>query len=713
MVASLVIAVSMACAGAPVRVESLLEEMVSLESWSRLPDPFYRLIVRSNGDQRSAEGSGEARGMGLPSVLQVDGRTEYVLFDEAGPGIISRVAIRSPVRGVLRVYLDQAAKPVIEGSLEEIAAGRIAPWEKPFSRVGGEGIDVEYPMPFAVRGRVSFEIEDPASVESLRYQVTGRQYEAGALVETFSAAGGYQATDAHRRAASILSGEESPDRQKGWDLRFPLVLSANHPSAEIQLPQGTGGVIGELRLKASTTNLESLRESILAISFDGRPTVRVPLVELFGSMAGGGGYRSLASEVTHEGELILRAPMPFVERAEIVLEGPGSSMAISSGREKRGALRRILKPRDNKNKSQRVVEPLVAPPAEVSVEGYAQVGPYQWNDRSVYFHAQWGPIIGSGSREKRNQQTLLLSGRGTYVGSSLFLSSPVRQPWEQVFEQVAVDAAEGGVWRGELDESFGATRQSLKLMEAGLRGLSRCDGPGFFGHSAQVSWRTLDAVSFTNSLRFDWQTSGLVPGVAAWGVHYWYADAWSAAPRPRLTLAEVAIPELPVRMVPKVAGAIEGESLVVIDAHGSKPAVENRIQDEQQGPWSEDAQLVWHGLAPGAELTLGFDAPRPGKYRVAAFFSKGVDYGIHQVMVNEQSAGDPIDFFDPQPMRMPTTDLGEFELRSTGNRLKVRVVSTSKSASPKSCTFGLDALVLTPVRPTSGADLSSAIPTRP
>ena len=160
---------------------------------------------------------------------------------------------------------------------------------------------------------------------------------------------------------------------------------------------------------------------------------------------------------------------------------------------------------------------------------------------------------------------------------------------------------------------------------------------------------------------------------------------------------DVSLPVLAERSVPRIAGAIEGEALTVIHADGESASVESRIHQESAGPWSDDRHLVWRGLSPGRELLLGFDAPQQGRYRVVAHFSQSTDYGIHRIAINDQSTGDPIDLFHPEPRRMPAVDLGEFDLRGTGNRLSIRVVSTSKSASPKSCRFGLDALVLTPV----------------
>ncbi|MBY0587591.1 DUF2961 domain-containing protein [bacterium] len=712
--ASLFLFATVAAQADSVTTESLLKEMVRLDRWSRLADPPYQMVIRTWGNDAGKSSAGKVGRPALPAIQQ-KGRTEYVLFDEAGPGTLARLLLPRVPTGVLRVYLDDLSKPTLEGTLDDLAAGGVAPFGPAFILNLDEQVDVEFPIPFALQGRVTLEVDDPAQTDEWVYQVSSRLYDSTTPVETFTPANFERIKPTLTRVENVLLGREPQEPTGAWDLRFPISLSASHPSAEIQLPKGTGGMIGELHLKVSASDPARLRESILAISFDGRTTVRVPVVEFFATMAGGGSYRSLASEVTADGEYIIRCPMPFVERAEIALEGPGSSQPVTlkdAPREKKGPLRRLLKPRESKRPIPSI-EPLVGAPPDVSVEGYALVGPYNWDARSVYFHACWQQET-SGGKEKNLGLQQRLSGRGTYVGSSLCVSSPTSATWGTAREEIVVDSQEPSSLPGaELADFFGVKDQPTERLLHGLRGLTRIDGPGFFGHSSFVRWRTLDAVPFSNSLRFDWLTQSVAPGVCLGTVHYWYEDAWSAAPQSRLQQVDVALPTLPPRDIPKIDGAVEGESLAVIRALGNKPTLENRIHEEHAGPWSQDADLVWHGIAPGNELVLAFDAPRAGKYRVMAYFSKGVDYGIHRVAVNDQSAGDPIDFFHIEPLRMPPYDLGEFELRPTGNRLQVRVVSTSKSASPKSCTFGLDALTLTPVGAGPNGPLSAAPPAVP
>jgi hypothetical protein len=422
-------------------------------------------------------------------------------------------------------------------------------------------------------------------------------------------------------------------------------------------------------------------------------------MELFGTVAGGGAYRALASEITDAGELVLRCPMPFVQRAEISLEGAGESPPVSVGRqEKRGPLRRLLRPREGKKSN--LVEPIVAPPEGLAVEGYALVGPYRWDQRSLYFHASWRQTPSLRGVRATTWESGASSGRGVFVGSTLVASSPNSDWWGQGAERWVVDSSGPEVLLGtSVVDHFGVTEQPVEPARGGLRGMARGGGPGSFGHTALFRWRTLDAIPFASGCRFDWHfdpATHLLP-LPAGAVCYWYADAWSAVSIPRLSREQVSWPTLPERRVPRIARAIEGEDLEVVHFDGEEPRTSSRIHDEAVGPWSGDADLNWRGLTPGRELVLSFEAPTPGRYRIKGYFSQGVDFGIHRLWVNDRPAGDPMDFFRAELGRTPAVDLGEFDLGAKGNRLSVRVISTSKIASPKSCRFGLDALVLTPV----------------
>jgi hypothetical protein len=68
---------------------------------------------------------------------------------------------------------------------------------------------------------------------------------------------------------------------------------------------------------------------------------------------------------------------------------------------------------------------------------------------------------------------------------------------------------------------------------------------------------------------------------------------------------------------------------------------------------------------------------------------------VHQIDVNGQAAGEPIDFYHDGVAPMAERELGVFELSARENRLGVRVIGCHEKAV-KGYMFGLDYLRIEP-----------------
>jgi hypothetical protein len=142
-------------------------------------------------------------------------------------------------------------------------------------------------------------------------------------------------------------------------------------------------------------------------------------------------------------------------------------------------------------------------------------------------------------------------------------------------------------------------------------------------------------------------------------------------------------------VVPRVAGALEGESLKVVRVTGT-------VEPQDWDSLSAGRHLWWHaGMKPGDQLVLSFPVAKAGKYRVLARFLRARDYGVHQLAINGRPAGDPKDFFNPAVRPSQETDLGVFDLKSGDNEFTVKVVGANEKAI-KAYMFGLDYLLLKP-----------------
>ena len=83
---------------AQVTLDSLLDEMISVEESARYPLVPYRCLQVSSYDRSSVSPDSPGwfannDGYGIVCTDTVDGRVERVMFDEKGPGAITRIWI--------------------------------------------------------------------------------------------------------------------------------------------------------------------------------------------------------------------------------------------------------------------------------------------------------------------------------------------------------------------------------------------------------------------------------------------------------------------------------------------------------------------------------------------------------------------------------------------------------------------------------------------
>ena len=99
------------------------------------------------------------------------------------------------------------------------------------------------------------------------------------------------------------------------------------------------------------------------------------------------------------------------------------------------------------------------------------------------------------------------------------------------------------------------------------------------------------------------------------------------------------------------------------------------------------------GMKPGDTLAVTFPAPKAGKYHVLGHFLRARDYGVHQLAINGQKAGEPMDFYNPDVKPTKEIDLGVYDLREGDNEFSATVTGANAKAVP-SYMFGLDYLLL-------------------
>lgn len=652
VVAFLSASVLSGCAGRVVTTRSLLSEMTDLGRMAEYPEPAYTCRQFSSYDRKSVspeddEGWFANRDAGQFLRTEERGdRTEHVMMDAAGPGAIVRIWSANP-KGVLRIYLDGSATPAVEAPMADVLGGKLPGIPGPIAGQRGRGWNSYFPIPYAEHCKVTTD------QGGSYYHINYRTY-TGPWTKVVSYRPGDLETLADEVAA-VAARLASP-RTGGGETPGPDDAMVLEPGAEFggPLADGAGRAIVGLRARVWADDVDAaLRSLVLTIETDGQRTVACPLGDFFGAAPGVNPYESLPMGVTDDGEMWSHWVMPYRDSATVRVRNTGD-------RTVRLWLRHTTQP-------------------------------YQWTNRSMHFHAGWKTEIDAPTMPKRDWNYATIRGRGVFAGASFSIANPVRNWWGEGDEKIYVDGEEFPSHFGTgTEDYYGYAWCCNERFAHAYHNQPRCDGPGNYGHTSVNRWHILDRIPFERDFRFDmelwhWHTK---TNVTMSVVSYWYARPGATSDHGPIRSEDLRLVTLPAYEPSRVAGAIEGESLRIIEQTGT-PAPQEIVG------CSGDRHLWWREAEVGDRLVLAFDAPSAGRYRVLARFVKAVDYGLIRMSVNGESAGGPVDFYNNGIALSKEMDLGTFTLSAGENRLAAEIVGANEKAVKKYM-FGLDYLRLEP-----------------
>ncbi|MEP0842102.1 MAG: DUF2961 domain-containing protein [Phycisphaerae bacterium] len=654
-----VLAVLAQAATAAVTIDSLLDEMVDLKRLAQLPDPAYVTKQFSSYDPASKTFSdyqgwyanGDA-GQFLRRENK-DGRTEFVMMDINGPGAIVRIWSANPA-GVLRIYLDGNAAPAIEAPMNQLLGGQFANLTRPIAGEYSRGWNLYFPIPYARHCKVT------SDQGRFYYHVNYRTYAEGTAVKTFEPGDlqrlSSKIEETARRLDSPREGAAPPADRKKTPFQADLAPGAEAVLAELN---GSLAICGLLTHLAAEDLAAAARGVVLKIAFDGEQTVEAPIGDFYGTAPGLTPYASLPLGITEPAEgkpqdLWCHWYMPFSKTARVA-----------------------VKNFTDKN---------------VKIDGAVATVPYEWNDRSLLFHAKWRIERNVPSRPFSDWQHLMANGAGRFVGGHLHIINNVKDWWGEGDEKIYVDGETFPSHFGTgTEDYYGYAWCSPERFVHAYHNQPRCDGPGNYGNTSVNRWHIVDDIPFTRCFRFDienwqWNLQGRNTRAA---ISYWYARPKSTDFFGPIIASDVRYDPVPEYPVFRVKGAIEGEQMRVLSKTGGKTEVQKGVAE-----WSEDGQLWWTQAKPGDKLELALRATEAGRKRVVARFTKAVDYGIVQLYVNGKKAGEPIDFYNNGVIPSPEIDLGEFDLQQGRNVLTVEITGTNPNSKGDRHMFGLDYVLL-------------------
>jgi len=635
---------------AEVSVESLLDEMTDLGRLTRMPEPCYITRQFSSYDRAARSPSdGWFANNDAGNYLRVEegaGRKEYVMMDAEGPGAIVRIWSANP-GGTLRVYIDQGSEPVLEAGMSKLLDGDLPGFPKPLSGVRGLGHNLYFPIPYAIRCRVT------SDAGGFYYHVNYRTYDKNTIVRSFVPGDLDRLSDRIQRLAGELASPRAagapPDG--GQTEHFDLTLA---PNAEERLAGLSGPrEICEFIVRLNAENrLTACRSVVLYMTFDGKQTVLCPIGDFFATAPGQNPFESLPLGVTPADppEMYCHWRMPFGRSARISVRNRG--------------------------------------PQTVHLAGSLKSNAYDWDEhRCLLFHAGWRIQKHLPSGPHSDWTHLETTGRGRFVGGALHLQNHNRNWWGEGDEKIYVDGeAFPSTFGTGTEDYYGYAWCSTELFTHAYHNQAYADRPDNYGDVCVSRFHIFDDIPFRQRFRFDlenWHIRSDTSTTRA-AVSYWYGSAEGSAGFTPPTAEDLQLEKMPTYVIYRVPGAIEGEKLEVLET--SAGAVRRQKNDK---PWSNEGQLWWDADKPGDRLTLAFDAPDPGRKHVLVQLTRYHDYAQVRLGVNGRMCPDVIDLYVPGVDFTGEIDLGEFDLARSQNTLTAEIIGANPQAT-KNYVFGLD-----------------------
>jgi hypothetical protein len=640
-----------------ISMSSLLDDMTNLSAMAEYPDPPYLTKQFSSYDHASTTPDNKETwfangdcGVYL-RVEEREGRKEWVMADMQGPGAIVRLWSANPA-GTIRIYLDGAEKPALEAAHTDLLSGKFPNLPSPIGSLVGMGWNLYLPIPYAKSCKVTCD------KDGQYYQVNYRTYPAGTEVKSFT----LEQLEAAKKEVAVVAKKlaEPQSIVRVPDSASVTKVSGTLPPEKtlnlVNRKDGAGAIIElnvQLDLPAEKREA-ALRAMVVKMTFDDQQTVEAPLGDFFGTAPGVNPYNSLPLSVKKNGMMYCHWVMPYEKTAVITLVNLGKEPV-----------------------------PLKSEVAAVS---------RKWTPNSMHFHACWKAEFDVPTRPMQDWSYLNVTGKGMFVGVAFFIDNPVKIWWGEGDEKIYVDGENFPSHFGTGTEDYYgyAWGCSEKWFHA-YHNQPRADGPGSYGRVSVNRFDILDRIPFTKSFKFDmelWHWADCKVNMAV--IDYYYGRPGAKDAFQPITPEQLVIRPMPEWISPKVAGAIEGETMKIIKKTGT-------VEPQNWEDTSDGKHLWWRGAQPKDELVLGFNVPKAGKYQVVARFLRAVDYGIVQLAVNGEKAREPIDFYNAEVSLSPDMTLGAFDLKEGENQLSVTIVGANDKAE-KQYMFGLDYLLLKPAQ---------------
>lgn len=643
-----------------VSLSSLLDEMVDRDAITLAPNYTCKQASSYDRAAKSPDENWFANGDTSQFIrVEKNGeREESVLMEANGPGAVVRWWITAPhYKNNFYVYIDGSKEPVISGRTDEIVGGSLLASE-PLSAERARGRNLYLPIPYAKSIKIT--CDNMKEQGNLYYQIDYRTYNSNVQVESFNLKSLEELKSKIEATNLILENPSDAKLQGGERQGYKRHIDSEQLEGLYEAFSVKGpGVLTEIDVKLSAKDIPAAtRNVVVSITFDGKETVWAPIGEFFGSGVGINPYKSWYAEVTDDGTMKAFWRMPYRKEARVSFINYGD--------------------------------------IDVDIDYEVFYTKKPWTDKTMYFHANW--------RQDRGVQTIggngtkdwnynALKGSGVYVGDVLSVVNSVPEWWGEGDEKIYVDGESFPSHFGTgTEDYYGYAWCTPQVFSDPFHAQPRAQGPGNFGNTTNLRYRSLDAIPFNTEFKFDmeiwhWSSTTIDYAVAT----FWYgADETSiiegVGPSRKLLEEEAASPVDYNKKFTFKFDTFEtvGETSGVI-------GVQNMESFEKKGDfrWNSSKQLLWRDGNTGDKLTLkAINVPK-GKTKMILGLTVANDYGRTKFSWNGRAVGDSVDFYYPNvERRVVTIDVPE----TTAEEGVLEIELLNKNEKSIGNLFGIDSI---------------------
>ena len=495
-------------AASPVSISTLLDEMVSYEEDTFIPQPWYTSSQTSSTDVRSISPNDPYWFGNQDNTRYVrmgndnsDRRMEKVLFEQQGPGAVTRFWAAGVINDhTLRFYFDGESTPRMSIRGYDLSTLPI-PLPEPmvlkhlyYSEKGGTSL--HFPLPYAKSLKITIDV--PSSV-GVAYHIGYRTYEAGTAVNTFTVEDANSLAVKIKKTAAALN---TPPAYTGGEQHQTSVHLRKNGTAELELPRGPKA-IRHLTIRTFGFNNSRqqalMRNLMVKITFDGQECVRVPLGDFSGGGIGGRAVKNWYMTADGNGKCEWRFIMPYKNNAKIEIVNLGN--------------------------------------IETDIVIDARVSDWVWHENTAYFHASFRQErdleVGNDYDSNENEEFTCcsLSGKGVLKADVLSLYN-YRDSWYgEGDEKIYVDNESFPSHFGTgIEDYYNTSFAPVTVFHTPLGGAVRADTESSYGYNTWLRSRNLDGITFNTSLKFNFELLGWNPGRALFSsTVFWYGTEESSA----------------------------------------------------------------------------------------------------------------------------------------------------------------------------------------